>query len=132
MERREISFYRDILTSTEVVQIGYRLAKFERGEINYKIFEKLMIDIGVRVSPVFRKVNTKDLSYEEAMNLRGRINSREFRPRDIEYYVMSNKRHPAFRVRHDREMIKTLAEYGDPKAKRTLELLKKRDVLMGR
>ena len=118
MKKGEISNYRDVLTSTEVVQIGYRLSKFERGEISYKIFETLMADVGVMVTPVFVNVDVKKLTQSELMHLRGRITSKELSPRDIEYYVMSSKRHPAFRVRHDREMIKTLAEYGDPKAKR--------------
>jgi len=132
MKKGEISNYRDVLTSTEVVQIGYRLSKFERGEISYKIFETLMADVGVMVTPVFVNVDVKKLTQSELMHLRGRITSKELSPRDIEYYVMSSKRHPAFRVRHDREMIKTLAEYGDPKAKRTYELIKKKEVLTGR
>ena len=132
MKKGEISNYRDVLTSTEVVQIGYRLSKFERGEISYKIFETLMADVGVMVTPVFVNVDVKKLTQSELMHLRERITSKELSPRDIEYYVMSSKRHPAFRVRHDREMIKTLAEYGDPKAKRTYELIKKKEVLTGR
>lgn len=132
MKKEEISNYRDVLTSVEVVQIGYRLAKFVRGEISYKVFETLMGDVGVTVSPEFVEIDPKKLSLSELTHLRGRINSKEFKPGDIECYVMSSKRHPAFRVRHDRDMIKTLAEYGDPKAKKTLELIKKKEVLMGR
>ena len=59
MKKGEISNYRDVLTSTEVVQIGYRLSKFERGEISYKIFETLMADVGVMVTPVFVNVDVK-------------------------------------------------------------------------
>ena len=132
MERGKISNYREVLTSPEVVQIGYRLSMFERGEISYEIFDILMNDVGIMVTPIFREIDIKNLSQSELTHLRGRINSKEFKPSDIEYYVMSSERHPAFRVRHDRDMIKTLAEYGDPKAKRTFELIKKKEVLMGR
>ena len=47
------------LTYDENVRIGYGLAKFEVGEINYKTFEVLMNDIGISVNPIFTEVDTK-------------------------------------------------------------------------
>ena len=121
--------FKQVLTADESVQIGYGLAKFEAGKINYKIFEVLMNDMGISVNPIFTEINPKKMSYEELVNLRDRINSKEFKSSDIEYYVMSSKKHPTFEIHHDREKIKTLVEYGEPKVQKTRELKPKVKVL---
>lgn len=129
MKKGKMTNYKEVLTSDETVQIGYSLAKYETGKINYKIFEELMNDMGISVNPMFNEINPEKMSYEEVMNLRDRINSKEFKSSDIEYYVMSSKKHPAFEIRHDREKIKSLVEYGESKAKKTRELKPKVKVL---
>lgn len=124
--------YKQILTAPEVVQIGYRLSKFERGEISYKVFDILMKDVGIQVTPVFVEVDMSKLSGRELLELKSRINFKELKPSDIDHYIVSTPRHKDFIVRHDRTMIKTLAEYGDPKAQRTMQMIKTREVLIGR
>ena len=125
---KKLNFKQD-LTYDESVQIGYGLAKFEVEEINYKTFEVLMNDIGISVNPIFTEIDTKNMSHKKVVNLRDRINSKEFKSSDIDYYVMSSEKHPTFEIHHDREKIKTLVEYGASKVQKTRGLKPKVKVL---
>ena len=62
--------YREVLTSPEVMQIGFRLSKFERGEVSYQIFETLMKDAGISVTPIFVDIDTKKMSLVKCHELK--------------------------------------------------------------
>lgn len=121
--------YREVLTSPEVMQIGFRLSKFERGEVSYQIFETLMKDAGISVTPIFVDIDSKKMSLVKCHELKNRILSGKVLPSDVDHYVMSNSRYAGVSVKYDKIMVSVLASYGDEVAKKELAVMKAKELV---
>lgn len=121
--------YREVLTSPEVVQIGVRLSRFERGEISYKTLDTIIKEVGIFVTPIFIDIDTKKMSLVKCNEIRTRIINGKILPSDVDHYVMSTSRHSSLLVKYDKTMAYVLASYGDEVAKKELAVMKAKELV---
>ncbi len=117
-------YYGDVFDNQEIINIGLLLSDFKNGSLTYSDFKEKMALLGYELD--VSVVDTKRFKLlKDVEDFKRRVESNQILSKDVDKYIAKTKDGNEVYFNYDRKMIEVLASYGDEKAQKVLEGIRK-------